>query len=142
MPVSLQLALVLSCRLQQVPQMLSAVTQAMPELQGGRGVHHVPCSSGQGGTQVVYSHSKISTCGKQAAGVRGDGNTPRSPPSTGLGSAEAVHADQRAKEFPEVPWQKTGAGVFAQLGWFWDMLFGIRSPQPRSPAAGSDACVM
>lgn len=54
----------------------------------------------------------MSSCGKQ---VGGDGSTPRSPPSTGLGSAEAVHADLRAKKFPQVPQLGTGVGVFADL---------------------------
>lgn len=35
MPFSLPLALVLSCKLQQVPQVLSVVTQPMPKLWGG-----------------------------------------------------------------------------------------------------------
>lgn len=72
----------------------------------------MPCSSDQGGTQIVYCYSKMSSCGKQ---VGGDGSSPRSPPSTGLGSAEAVHADLRAKKFPQVPQLRTGVGVFADL---------------------------
>lgn len=73
----------------------------------------MPCGSGHGGTQMVYCYSKMSSCGKQVGGVRGDGSSRRSPPSTGLGSAEAVHADLRAKKFPQVP--QPGVVFFADL---------------------------
>lgn len=48
------------------------ISADMPKHQG-RGVHHVPCSSGWSGTQVGYNYYKIPSCRKQAAEVGGDG---------------------------------------------------------------------
>lgn len=117
---------VLSCKLCQ-------------SFRGGEGVHHVPCSSGQGGTQMVCSYSKISSCGNEVAGVRGEGSTPRSPPSTGLGSAEAVHTDPKAKKFPVAEgwiwWFCTTLVVSGHTIWY-------ASPRPWYPPAGFGACMM
>lgn len=142
MPFSLQLALVLPCKLQQVPQMLSAVTQTMPKLQGMRGVHHVPCSSGQGRTRMVYIYSKTSSCGKQVAGVRGDGILLGLLPAQDWDQLKQCIQTWEPRNFLRFHSGRLELVVLHNSGGFRTCCSTNLPPTPWYPTAGFDACMM
>lgn len=100
----------------QVSQMLSAVTQSMPKLQGEKGF--TMCFAVLAGVgprwvtafQIHLVESKL----QKSEGW----HTARCPPSMGLGSVGAVCADPRATVFPWVLSHKTGVAVVHSLGGF------------------------
>lgn len=97
----------------QVSQMLSAVTQAMPKLQGEK--EFTMCFAVL--ARVDYSHFRIHFVQNKLQKSEG-WHPPRYPPSMGLGSVGAVGTDPRAMVFPSVQLHKTGVAVLHSSGGF------------------------
>lgn len=97
----------------QVSQMLSAVTQAMPKLQGEKGF--AMCFAVL--ARVGYSHFRIHLVENKLQKSEG-WHPPRCPPCMGLGSVGAVGTDPRAMVFPWVILHKAGVAVLHSSGGF------------------------